>query len=147
MLQRMLLAGGRRLQQASEVACGELSAVDQARQWVTVDSTKTKDIRTQAGVYRSGDHFIAVNRPASEDDPEIIDSEQARKLFGDLPVQTLQEQHLEVGQLQGEIWRLFVFAMLAFLLAEGLLILPPRRKPRIQTSESGKPKPREAQLV
>ncbi|HEX4120700.1 MAG TPA: BatA domain-containing protein [Verrucomicrobiae bacterium] len=149
MLQRMLLAGGRRLREVSDVACGELSAVDQARQWVTVDSTAAKDIRTQAGVYRSGDRFLAVNRPAAEDDPEIIDSDQARKLFGDLPVSTLQQEHLEIGQLQGEIWRLFVFAMLLFLVAEGILILPRRRAAPIQTSRPGKPKEKEkeAQLV
>jgi hypothetical protein len=148
MLQRMLLAGGRRLRQVSEVACGELSAVDQARQWTPVDSTGAKDIRTQAGVYRSGDHFLAVNRPASEDDPEIIDSDQARKLFGDISVQTLQEQHLETGQLQGEVWRVFVFAMLLFLLAEAILVLPPRRRPTpIRTTGPGKMKQREAQVA
>jgi hypothetical protein len=52
-------------------------------------------------------------------------------------VQTLQERHFEIGQLQGEIWRFFIFAMLLFLIAEGILILParqteapPPRKPR-----------------
>jgi hypothetical protein len=147
MLQRMLLAGGRRLQQVSAVACGELSAVDQARQWAPVDSTEAKDIRTQAGVYRSGDRFLAVNRPASEDEPEILDSDQARKLFGDLPVQTLQERYLNVGQLQGEIWRVFVFAMLLFLLGEAVLILPPRRIATAQTATPAKAKQREAQLA
>jgi hypothetical protein len=147
MLQRMLLAGGQRLQPVSAVACGELSAVDQARQWAAVDSTEAKDIRSQAGVYRSGNRLLAVNRPASEDDPEIIDSDQARKLFGDLPVQTLQERNLETGQLQGEIWRVFVFAMLLFLLAEAILILPARRAAPPQTAAPAKTKQREAQLV
>ena len=126
MLQRLLLAGGRRLQQASAAACGELDSVDAARQWVSVDSTRPKDIRTEAGVYRSGDRLLAVNRPAAEDDTDVIDSDEARKLFGNLPVQTLEERRLDAGQLQGEIWRLFVFAMLLFLIAEGLLILPAR---------------------
>ena len=74
--------------------------------------------RTQARVYRSGDHIIAVNRPALEDDLEIIDSEQARKLFGDLPVRTLQEQHLEIGQLQGKSAAV-LFLMLAFCWRRG----------------------------
>jgi hypothetical protein len=147
MLQRMLLEGGRRLQPVSAVACGELSAVDQARQWLSVDSTEPKDIRSQAGVYRCGNRLLAVNRPASEDDPEIIDSDEARKLFGDLPVQTLEERRLETGQLQGEIWRVFVFAMLLFLVAEAILILPPRRPAPGPMAAPAKTKQREAQPV
>jgi hypothetical protein len=147
MLQRMLLAGGQRLQPVSAAACGELSAVDQARTWAPVDSTEPKDIRSQAGVYRSGNRLLAVNRPASEDEPEIIDSDEARKLFGDLPVQALEERHLDTGQLQGEIWRVFVFAMLLFLLAEAILILPPRRVAPGQTAAPAKTKQREAQLA
>jgi hypothetical protein len=149
MLQRMLMAGGQRLQQVTFVSCGELSAVDQARQWVPVDSTDAKDVRTQAGVYRSGDRYLAVNRPASEDEPEIISSEQARKLFGDLPVQTLQERRFDVAQLQGEIWRAFVFAMLLFLLAEAALILPSKRAPPATTSRplSTKTKESEVEMV
>jgi len=140
MLQRLLLAGGRRLQQVSSVACGELGAADLARQWVSVDSTRQKDIRTEAGVYRSGDRLLAVNRPPAEDEPDVIDSDEARKLFGGLPVQTLEERHVDVGQMQGEIWRVFVFAMLAFLIAEGILILPARQ----QQSGSGLPPPSRA---
>ena len=90
---------------------------------------------------------LAVNRPASEDEPEIIDSDEARKLFGDLPVQALEERHLDTGQLQGEIWRVFVFAMLLFLLAEAILILPPRRVAPGQTAAPAKTKQREAQLA
>jgi hypothetical protein len=126
MLQRLLLAGGRRLQQASFAACGELSSLDLARQWVSVDSTRQKDIRVESGVYRSGDRLLAVNRPTAEDEPDIMDSDEARKLFGGLSVQTLEERKFDVGPLQGEVWRVFVFAMLLFLIGEGLLILPAR---------------------
>jgi hypothetical protein len=127
MLQRLLQDGARRLQSASSAVCGELSAADQARTWVCVDSAEPKDIRFQAGVYQSGDRLMAVNRPASEDDPEIMDSGDLKKLFGDLPLQMLQDRRVDTGQLQGEIWRLFLFLMLLLLLAEGLLILPAKR--------------------
>jgi hypothetical protein len=145
MLQRLLLAGGRRLQQVSSISCGELSLADLARPWVSVDSTRPKDIRIEAGVYRSGDRLLAVNRPSAEDEPDVIDSDEARKLFGGLPVQTLEERHLEVGQLQGEIWRLFVFAMLLFLIAEGLLILPARQPPPPPAGGAPRPQRREEQ--
>jgi hypothetical protein len=145
LLQRLLVAGGRRLQQVSSAACGELDAVDLARQWVSVDSTRQKDIRTEAGVYRCGDRLLAVNRPAAEDVPDIIDADQARKLFGGLPVQTLEERRPEAGQLQGEVWRLFVFAMLLFLIAEGILILPPRVAAPIPGGAAPRPRQREEQ--
>jgi len=138
MLQRMLQAGARRVQQVSSAACGELSLADQNLPWISVDPTGHKDIRTQAGVYRAGGRFLAVNRPAAEDDPEVVDPEEARKLFGDLPVQTLQERHFETGQLQGEIWRFFLFAMLLLLIIEGILILPARQA----ASPAGSPPPR-----
>jgi hypothetical protein len=70
---------------------------------------------------------MAVNRPAAEDDPEMADSGEIKKLFGDLPLQMLQERRVDTGQLQGEIWRLFLFFMLLLLIGEGLLILPAKR--------------------
>lgn len=136
MLQRLLLSGGRRLQQATTIACGELGTADQARRWETVDAVAGKDIRTQAGVYRSGERLVAVNRPATEDDPEIIETSEATRLFSDLPFQMLQERRTQNDSLQGEVWRMFVFAMLAFLIAEGILILP------AQATNSPNPAPR-----
>ena len=130
MLQRLLEDGARRLQTVSTGVCGELSAADRARAWVSVDSKEPKDIRFQAGVYQSGDLLIAVNRPAVEDDPELVDSGEIKKLFGDVPLQMLQDRRVETGQLQGEIWRFFLFLMLLLLLGESLLILPARRPAR-----------------
>ncbi|HXR09061.1 MAG TPA: BatA domain-containing protein [Candidatus Acidoferrum sp.] len=127
MLQRLLQDGVRRLQSVSTSVCGELTAAELAQTWVCVDSSEPKDIRFQAGVYKSGDHLMAVNRPPAEDDPEVMDSGDLRKLFGDLPLQMLQDRRVETGQLQGEIWRLFLFLMLLLLLGEGLLILPAKR--------------------
>lgn len=143
MLQRMLEAGGQRLQQAASIACGELSLSDQSLPWVSVDSTAPKDIRTQAGVYRAGDRLLAVNRPLTEDDPDMLGADGAQKLFGNVPVLTLQERHIEIGQLQGEIWRFFLFAMLFFLVAEGILILPGRPAARTGSTPQRKPQPEE----
>jgi len=127
MIQRLLQAGSHRLQHASTIECGELSAADLNRQWVCVDATTAKDIRTEAGVYRAGERLVAVNRPASEDEPEIMELGDAQRLFGALPCQTLTERRAQTDALQGEVWRLFLFAMLTFLLVEAALILPSRR--------------------
>ena len=127
MLQRALQDGVRRLQSVSTSLCGELTASELAKTWVSVDSAVAKDIRFQAGVYKSGEHLMAVNRPPAEDDPEMMDSGDIKKLFGDLPLQMLQDRRVATGQLQGEIWRMFLFLMLLLLLGEGLLILPGKR--------------------
>jgi hypothetical protein len=127
MMQRLLQSGSRRLHRADSVACGELSSVDQARRWEAVDSTSTKEIRTDAGVYRAGDRLLAVNRPAAEDDLEILEAADAQRLFGSVGLQLLADRKSERGNLQGEIWRFFLGAMLLFLVAEAILTLPPRR--------------------
>ena len=128
MVQRMLRLGSRRLAQSSSILAGELSAADAARSWATVDSTAPKDPRTRAGVYRSGDRLLAVNRPAAEDAMELIPAEEARNLFTTVPVRLFQEKESVSDALQGEFWRVFLFTMLAALLIEGFLILPEREE-------------------
>jgi hypothetical protein len=69
-------------------------------------------------------------------------------LFGGLPLQMFQERQLEFGQLQGEIWRLFVFAMLLFLIAEAILVLPAKDSGRPAPAKPAKKTPEpEEQLV
>jgi hypothetical protein len=124
MVQRLLQSGSKRLQQVASVNCGQLSPADLQRQWTSVDSAARKNIRTQAGVYRSGDRLIAVNRPPAEDELEILESGEAEKLFSGVSFQMLQEREKRSDALQGEIWRLFLFGMLIFLIGESVLILP-----------------------
>ena len=68
MLQRLLQTGARRLNQETMVACGELSALDRAKQWTSADGSTGKNILPNAGVYRSGDRLLAVKRPNAEDE-------------------------------------------------------------------------------
>jgi hypothetical protein len=75
-------------------------------------------------VYRSGDRMVAVNRPPAEDEPGILEMEEARGLFEGLPFHLFQESRSPADQLQSEFWRIFLFGMLLFLLVEGVLILP-----------------------
>jgi hypothetical protein len=134
-IQRAMLAGSRRLTQATMIACGELSAVDAGRPWMPVDSNVPRNIQTEAGVYRAGDRLVAVNRPGAEDEREVVTAGEARSLFGAMPVQLLEESRARNDRLQGEIWRVFLLAMLLFLLVEGILILPTRN----ETTAAGKP--------
>jgi hypothetical protein len=128
MLQRLLQTGSRRLQQVNVVNCGEMSVADLQRQWAGVEAPGAKNVRLHAGVYRSGDRWLAVNRPPSEDEPELLELNEARQLFAGMPFQLLEEKQQRTDALQGEIWRLFLFGMLLFLVGESLLILPGRTR-------------------
>jgi hypothetical protein len=136
MVQRLLQSGSKRLQQVASVNCGELSLADQQQQWTGVDSVAPKNIRMQAGVYRSGDRLLAVNRPAAEDEPEILEMNDAQKLFAGVSFQMLQDKQTKSDALQGEIWRIFLFGMLMFLIGESILVLPGRASSEpIETSK------------
>jgi hypothetical protein len=86
----------------------------------------SKDVRLQAGIYRAGNRLVAVNRPAAENEMDLIEPAKARSLFGGVRVQLFAEQKQGEGKLQSELWRMFLFTMVLFLLVEALLILPSR---------------------
>lgn len=127
MLQRLLQTGARRLNQETMVACGELSALDRAKQWTSADGSTGKNILLNAGVYRAGERLLAVNRPSAEDDRSLLEPAAAKNLLGPLPLQLLQERTARSDALQGEIWRLFLIGMLVFLFFEAILVLPPKK--------------------
>ncbi len=132
MIQRMLERGGARLARARTAVCGEWRSPDEEAVWVGVDSQDHKDSRWQAGVYRAGAEWVALNRPQSEDRPEVLARTEAELLFGEVPVSTLLDpSRLDGERLQSEIWRLFVyFALLCMIMESGLLLGTLRSKPR-----------------
>lgn len=124
MLQRLLVAGGRHLTEASLLFCGETNLGADTERWTSVDSTVPKDIRVQAGVYRLGNRLIAINRPTREDEPDTLGANEAKAAFGHVPVRLFEEKGNGSAKLQAELWRAFLFVMLALLLIEAALILP-----------------------
>jgi hypothetical protein len=124
LVQRLMLNGGRRFTQAGLVNAGEIGFGEGAEVWLPLETGK--DIRTQAGIYRSQNRLIAANRPATETDPETVEPTKARSLFGNAKVQLFAEERQSDSQLQSELWRSFLFLMALFLLGEALLILPPK---------------------
>ena len=123
MLQRLLAAGSRRLQRDSVAECGQVSAGDLQLEWTSAETGLRGDVRTQAGVYKNGDRWLLVNRPAAEDEFERVEDSAVAGLFGSLPFQLFQAQRDDTA-LQGEIWRLFLFLMLLALLIEAWLVRP-----------------------
>jgi len=123
MIQRLLERGGKRFEGSTSLVAGDPSLVQEPAGWTSIDAPK-KDVRFDAGVYRNGPRLIAVNRPAEEDTPDVVEKAVAKKLFGPVPVQFFEERGGEASPLQGEIWRALLFTMLAALLVEGFLSLP-----------------------
>ncbi len=136
MMQRLLQTGSKRLQQVASISVGELSAADAQKQWLAVDTSTNKNIRLNAGIYRSGDRLVAVNRAAAEDEPEVLEVNEAKNLFGAMPFQLLQDRQQKTDALQGEVWRFFLFGMLAFLIGESILILPPQTTTQAKVSSA-----------
>ena len=81
---------------------------------------------------------LAVNRPSAEDDRSLLEPAAAKNLLGPLPLQLLQERTARSDALQGEIWRLFLVGMLAFLFLEAWLVLP-AKKPALADPLSATP--------
>ena len=129
LVQRLLQDGARRQEKVTFATAGEIEPLVEEQPWKSVNNSDNGDFRWTAGVYRAGDRWLAVNRAPDEDNPGRLESAQASALFGALPL-ALQEEKVEASEaLQGEAWRLFLVGMLAFLIAEGFLILPTVAKP------------------
>ena len=82
MLQRLLAAGSRRLQRDSVAECGQVSAGDLQLEWTSAETGLRGDVQTQAGVYKNGDRWLLVNRPAAEDEFERVEDSAVAGLFG-----------------------------------------------------------------
>ncbi len=122
MLQRMIATGARRVNRAVMTENSDLTTRDVSG-WTRVDERANSNPRVHAGIYNVDGRFVAVNRPASENSLERLTAGQARGLFQNVPFRLHAERGVS-DRLQGEIWRVFVTAMLLFLIAEGILILP-----------------------
>lgn len=81
----------------------------------------------EAGIHRFGERIVALNRPASEDDPEILDHSATRHLFEGLDAAFFEDRSTTTSaQGSQPLWQAFLTAMLFFLAAEALLCLPKR---------------------
>ena len=84
-----------------------------------------------AGVYESQGRLLAVNRPAAEDAAEVVADAQVESLFQGLVFNRFQQKAGGLGSIVQEVWRLFLMAVLAALVVEGLLCLPRRLPDRL----------------
>ncbi len=78
-----------------------------------------------AGIFTVNNRTTAINRPVSEDDPEITTKENLDAMFEGTDYRLLdQAGQNQDPSLSTNVWRLFLLAMLFFLISEALLCLP-----------------------
>jgi hypothetical protein len=82
----------------------------------------------EAGIHRFGERTMALNRPAAEDDPEIMTREMLNNTLEGTGFSLFEDSRTTVSASSGpsDIWRGFLVAMLCFLISEALLCLPKR---------------------
>lgn len=126
LLQRAAQRGNQRLEQTANIPCGELGAADAALTWEPLASIVTSNAnpRLHAGVYRHQNRLIALNRPASEDDPELTTPAALATALQPLRTTTSVARDATDPAASGEIWRAFLILMLALLAGESFLTLP-----------------------
>lgn len=124
LLQRLGQEGTRRLESTLFLTCGELSEIEMGAGWKPLEEDSTHQIAWHAGIYRSGNRLAAVNPPASEFEPAMMTSETAASIFEGQAFQMfLESSGQNESNLQGEIWRVFLFLLILFLMVESWLMM------------------------
>ena len=79
----------------------------------------------EAGIHRFGERTLALNRPAAEDDPEILTRDTLNAVLEGTNYTLLEDRGTSAKEsISRDVWRGFLIAMLFFLIAEALLCLP-----------------------
>ena len=87
--------------------------------WSAVETDKRRDWRWHAGVYQSGAHRIALNRPEAEDAPEIVERARLPELLRGVKLTVMAGAlELKADRLQSEIWPAMIVLTMLFMCAE-----------------------------
>jgi len=130
LVQRIVSEGNERFQNSHSTTVGAENARPQNAQ-PRIRSKMPGDELTAdaflAGVEKSSNGLLAINRPVTEDARESLNHEDINLLLEGTR-HTLLDQAGKNIDVKGpaEAWRLFLFAMLFFLVAEAILCLSPK---------------------
>jgi hypothetical protein len=130
LVQRIVSEGNERFQNSHSTTVGAENARPQNAQ-PRIRSKMPGDELTAdaflAGVEKSSNGLLAINRPVTEDARESLNHEDINLLLEGTR-HTLLDQAGKNIDVKGpaEAWRLFLFAMLFFLIAEAILCLSPK---------------------
>ncbi|MDR3406292.1 MAG: BatA domain-containing protein [Chthoniobacter sp.] len=119
MTQRLLAMGGKHLAPPTMAIAGEWQPADPQETWIAVETDRRRDWRWHAGVYRNGAQLIALNRPESEDAPEIVERARLPELLRGVKLTVMAGAlELKADRLQSEIWPAMIVLTMLFMCAE-----------------------------
>jgi hypothetical protein len=135
-VQRVIAAGADRFDASYLTTVGSDTAQPLAGETRTrLDDYGTQDPANAAyesGIFRLGERLLAVNRPAQEDNPEILTREQLdQALEGTRYTLLDQAGQADDPSLSRDVWRAFLIAVLFFLISEAILCLPKKTHPQV----------------
>lgn len=95
----------------------------------------------EAGIHRFGERILALNRPAEEDDPEILSREALNATLHNTGFLLFEDKSVTSADSKAfsDIWRGFLVAMLFFMISEALLCLPKRSSAAAAAPLPGRP--------
>jgi hypothetical protein len=126
MVQRALAAGAQALGSTRQLTAGEAPRDDPAV-WNRVAGAQealSTDFPFHRGVYEARDRLLAVNRAAGEESAPVLADRRVAELFRGLDYARVDDKAGSISSLIQEIWRLFLIAMMAAMVAEAALCLP-----------------------
>jgi hypothetical protein len=135
-VQRVIAAGADRFDASYLTTVGSAAAQPLPGETRTrLDDYGTQDPANAAhesGIFLLGERLLAVNRPAQEDNPEILSREQLDQAL-DGTRYTLLDQagQADDPSLSRDVWRAFLIAVLFFLISEAILCLPQKSHPQV----------------
>lgn len=128
--QRILATGAERFDASYLAEVGsERAALGPAETRTRLDDFSNENSADSAGVFRLGDRLVALNRPLSEDDPEIATKDNLDAMLDGTGYRLLDQVGAAADpSLSTDMWRAFLIAVLFFLISEALLCLPKKAR-------------------
>ena len=136
MVQRLIALGGAHLAPPANAVAGEWKPDSGEGSWAPIETDRRSDPRWNAGVYRNGAQLIALNRPDSEDMPDIVEGARLPELLRGAKLTVMSGAlELKADRLMSEIWPAMIIATMLFMCLEMLLatskaMLPVKPKPK-----------------
>lgn len=118
-IQRLLTVGGQRLSPPVMAIAGQWQPKNADERWQSLEPGKTGDLRWTSGVYQFGERKIALNRPESEDLPDLTEPSRLPELLPGVKLDVMVGAMAQrADSLQSEIWPMMIIGMMLFMCGE-----------------------------
>lgn len=129
MMQRLMDEGAKRLAASRLAAVGTYQPAANAKDACLLPDPADRagtgaDPRTAAGVYQTEQGRLCLNRPESEDEPQVLALDAAATVMKDVSVHAFSDAAGDSRAAHSEIWKSLLLIMLALLAFETGLLIP-----------------------